>query len=104
MERLVVSGCQRYGMRACWVLRSEEHTSELQSRSDLVCRLLLEKKKIYPVLAITGITAASHPFSYAIGIYSSILFDYQTAMVCPLSKCSLIYVATMQSIPLVVRP
>src|SRR5438067_7653586 len=33
----------------CWLqmplLRSEEHTSELQSRFDLVCRLLLEKKK-----------------------------------------------------------
>src|SRR5216683_5267334 len=29
-------------------LRSEEHTSELQSRSDLVCRLLLEKKKTTP--------------------------------------------------------
>src|SRR5206468_8557471 len=29
------------------VTRSEEHTSELQSRSDLVCRLLLEKKKKY---------------------------------------------------------
>src|SRR2546428_4959833 len=28
-------------------VRSEEHTSELQSRSDLVCRLLLEKKKQY---------------------------------------------------------
>src|SRR2546421_2228987 len=28
--------------------RSEEHTSELQSRSDLVCRLLLEKKKKHP--------------------------------------------------------
>src|SRR5690349_7092291 len=28
------------------VMRSEEHTSELQSRRDLVCRLLLEKKKI----------------------------------------------------------
>src|SRR5438105_15784145 len=27
-------------------IRSEEHTSELQSRVDLVCRLLLEKKKI----------------------------------------------------------
>src|SRR2546421_9041314 len=27
------------------VTRSEEHTSELQSRSDIVCRLLLEKKK-----------------------------------------------------------
>src|SRR5207247_5765374 len=31
--------------RAGGVLRSEEHTSELQSRVDLVCRLLLEKKK-----------------------------------------------------------
>src|SRR2546428_2912885 len=29
----------------CFATRSEEHTSELQSRSDLVCRLLLEKKK-----------------------------------------------------------
>src|SRR5438067_3722857 len=29
-------------------LRSEEHTSELQSRFDLVCRLLLEKKKTKP--------------------------------------------------------
>src|SRR5256886_12150444 len=28
------------------VLRSEEHTSELQSQSNLVCRLLLEKKKL----------------------------------------------------------
>src|SRR5215211_9110141 len=28
-----------------WPPRSEEHTSELQSHSDLVCRLLLEKKK-----------------------------------------------------------
>src|SRR2546422_8134296 len=31
--------------RRCWPLRSEEHTSELQSRLHLVCRLLLEKKK-----------------------------------------------------------
>src|SRR3712207_8766121 len=30
---------------ACRVSRSEEHTSELQSRQYLVCRLLLEKKK-----------------------------------------------------------
>src|SRR5256886_12518982 len=29
-------------------LRSEEHTSELQSQSNLVCRLLLEKKKLLP--------------------------------------------------------
>src|SRR2546427_9228478 len=31
--------------RSLDVLRSEEHTSELQSQSNLVCRLLLEKKK-----------------------------------------------------------
>src|SRR5204863_6019957 len=46
--------CQVFGMTAiskcesasdAMVRRSEEHTSELQSRRDLVCRLLLEKKK-----------------------------------------------------------
>src|SRR5206468_8335269 len=36
-------------------LRSEEHTSELQSRSDLVCRLLLEKKKSYCRAMLSGL-------------------------------------------------
>src|SRR5688572_32090210 len=38
--------------------RSEEHTSELQSQSNLVCRLLLEKKKVknVDVLHCVGIT------------------------------------------------
>src|SRR5256886_8880991 len=35
-------------VRVTDLLRSEEHTSELQSQSNLVCRLLLEKKKIVP--------------------------------------------------------
>src|SRR5690606_40927315 len=35
----------RDGARTAAILRSEEHTSELQSRENLVCRLLLEKKK-----------------------------------------------------------
>src|SRR2546427_9284745 len=35
-------------------LRSEEHTSELQSQSNLVCRLLLEKKKIEKLSAAAG--------------------------------------------------
>src|SRR5690606_42066202 len=35
----------RDGDRIYAVVRSEEHTSELQSRENLVCRLLLEKKK-----------------------------------------------------------
>src|SRR3989442_3538361 len=34
--------------------RSEEHTSELQSRPHLVCRLLLEKKKITPACSLRG--------------------------------------------------
>src|SRR2546421_4653062 len=38
-------GSWRLGPLRFGRLRSEEHTSELQSRSDLVCRLLLEKKK-----------------------------------------------------------
>src|SRR2546430_3779632 len=48
-------------------VRSEEHTSELQSQSNLVCRLLLEKKKLTSVAAPsrfavqTPSTAASPP-------------------------------------------
>src|SRR3712207_7292582 len=36
---------RRVASRTCCWARSEEHTSELQSRQYLVCRLLLEKKK-----------------------------------------------------------
>src|SRR5207249_9663867 len=36
---------------AARIPRSEEHTSELQSRFDLVCRLLLEKKKLHNKLS-----------------------------------------------------
>src|SRR2546427_1159979 len=64
---LLVAGCTKVTVGACvsgtgfskapmsnWAVgapvaflgRSEEHTSELQSQSNLVCRLLLEKKKI----------------------------------------------------------
>src|SRR5437773_6437262 len=38
------------------VIRSEEHTSELQSHHDLVCRLLLEKKKNKEKSCISAIT------------------------------------------------
>src|SRR2546421_9158880 len=41
--------------------RSEEHTSELQSRSDLVCRLLLEKKKKKKQKMTDTITSNSTP-------------------------------------------
>src|SRR3712207_6972452 len=39
--------------RGEYVARSEEHTSELQSRQYLVCRLLLEKKKKCTTLCVT---------------------------------------------------
>src|SRR5438034_8809467 len=43
--RLIAQSGERHVVSSSSVLRSEEHTSELQSHSDLVCRLLLEKKK-----------------------------------------------------------
>src|SRR3712207_8579132 len=39
------SSLRYFCINSCVVIRSEEHTSELQSRQYLVCRLLLEKKK-----------------------------------------------------------
>src|SRR5437773_2853465 len=51
----------RYGSR------SEEHTSELQSHHDLVCRLLLEKKKKYHVEPFRARDAATVSTSYSPG-------------------------------------
>src|SRR2546427_5269010 len=49
LMRGIMAGCTHPAssstLRACSRTRSEEHTSELQSQSNLVCRLLLEKKK-----------------------------------------------------------
>src|SRR3712207_8867169 len=50
-RRLVVANKSDKG----WGHRSEEHTSELQSRQYLVCRLLLEKKKITIILLTSNI-------------------------------------------------
>src|SRR3712207_7646797 len=43
------------------IVRSEEHTSELQSRQYLVCRLLLEKKKTTPSLRISNLSTLFTP-------------------------------------------
>src|SRR5256886_5097693 len=45
-------------------MRSEEHTSELQSQSNLVCRLLLEKKKVNhmsTLILVSPSRTATHP-------------------------------------------
>src|SRR5699024_4555761 len=46
-NELIREGLEEIETREAEPARSEEHTSELQSRFDLVCRLLLEKKKKY---------------------------------------------------------
>src|SRR5947209_16728979 len=54
------------GTEPSWSGRSEEHTSELQSRQYLVCRLLLEKKKIKGVARCRPLTenALQHTIYY----------------------------------------
>src|SRR3712207_8428399 len=58
-ERLLAFILRRDGT-ASWVApRSEEHTSELQSRQYLVCRLLLEKKKKIMITKTTPLYTSS---------------------------------------------
>src|SRR2546422_4822586 len=57
------AGDSEYGSTAGLEGRSEEHTSELQSRLHLVCRLLLEKKKnktIVPTNTSTSVDQTQH--------------------------------------------
>src|SRR2546423_11933297 len=56
------SGCHKVTLlgRSNFVTRSEEHTSELQSLAYLVCRLLLEKKKIN-VSSLSGTPTRQKP-------------------------------------------
>src|SRR5699024_11843569 len=53
-----IGGCSSTDCGAC---RSEEHTSELQSRFDLVCRLLLEKQYLNVLLKIPSIYCCEKP-------------------------------------------
>src|SRR6266540_444075 len=57
------SRCSASAIR--WSRRSEEHTSELQSHHDLVCRLLLEKKKFIKVTG-AGVTSTAEMAAPAI--------------------------------------
>src|SRR3712207_7517265 len=59
--RQSTAGVRRVG-EILWGSRSEEHTSELQSRQYLVCRLLLEKKK-YPFPPLLYLVHLTHALS-----------------------------------------
>src|SRR2546422_3189275 len=65
-ERRFVEGIRKLKVGDPSERRSEEHTSELQSRLHLVCRLLLEKKKKKEKTGICHLTTA-HVSSYNMG-------------------------------------
>src|SRR5205809_2548243 len=48
--------------------RSEEHTSELQSRLHLVCRLLLEKKKTMPRQLLVSLLHYNNPYDHTLPV------------------------------------
>src|SRR5690349_23767131 len=50
VQMTMISAMRNFGSYRGGSTRSEEHTSELQSRRDLVCRLLLEEKKASPAV------------------------------------------------------
>src|SRR5256884_5609735 len=61
---------RRVGLiHASVILRSEEHTSELQSRLHLVCRLLLEKKKRSELLLNVGVGGNKSSYVVKPGVY-----------------------------------
>src|SRR2546421_3663625 len=63
--------------------RSEEHTSELQSRSDLVCRLLLEKKKTQAgtpdrlTASLSPLTGSEQSGLITVGFYSAYWVEHR---------------------------
>src|SRR5260370_13150557 len=71
------ASCCMFSRRTCWkTYRSEEHTSELQSHLNLVCRLLLEKKKrcqqlqqFPPPILGDGIGALNLRFDFSVTVF-----------------------------------
>src|SRR5256885_9413021 len=61
------SGGLEVSTNGCFSTRSEEHTSELQSPCNLVCRLLLEKKKIFQIFVALPITYIDEKISAIVG-------------------------------------
>src|SRR2546430_7245308 len=76
------------------VIRSEEHTSELQSQSNIVCRLLLEKKKIH------SYNIESFIADYSVSVFSSNRCCYTSFSALPLSTSRAhAYVLPCHSVP-----
>src|SRR2546429_4969739 len=63
----------RSGVTSRTARRSEEHTSELQSRLHLVCRLLLEKKKDNRYMYVDGKKSASNVIDWFVSMSEQLL-------------------------------
>src|SRR2546429_2842777 len=93
--------CRCFKSNFCaWLWRSEEHTSELQSRLHLVCRLLLEKKKENSVvITIFGVKTRISD-NYLSTLWLAIVLSL--TMVLRMSRstciCSLVYTRQYTSI------
>src|SRR2546430_9809327 len=66
--------------------RSEEHTSELQSQSNLVCRLLLEKKKRKTSFLDCGRDKTDALVVFAIASHSKDAYDIRNLLICKIMR------------------
>src|SRR5260221_3845404 len=73
-----VTGVQTY---AVFFLRSEEHTSELQSHSDIVCRLLLEKIKSHICIPLQVYMHSSVSSAYKYRVTHTVRIKYDSLCV-----------------------
>src|SRR5260370_8725514 len=69
MVAVLWGGLAAIVLRLIMAIRSEEHTSELQSHLNIVCRLLLEKKKKIGVLRTKCLIAASRIHNHHLSYY-----------------------------------
>src|SRR5689334_24837251 len=93
-------GPARARVKSSTVIRSEEHTSELQSQFHLVCRLLLEKKNSRSLLPLLNFVICRQPQTIAnrrrsllkvslifarcaFGAINSVLLDMFSSLICP---------------------
>src|SRR5690242_20969813 len=88
---------------ALGISRSEEHTSELQSHVNLVCRLLLEKKKKHKRSSTERNTPCPHQFltnsTFMTGLNQSALQRTNARLLTPLIQCTHRTTNPMTSIP-----
>src|SRR5438270_10544547 len=79
-------------------LRSEEHTSEHQSQSNLVCRLLLEKKKEISLICSSMLgTCSSSPAALRMSGTAPLMWSATVTLLAPGDCCALLHQLAFQT-------